>query len=78
MNTNTKSQIDVVKDLYKNVGRKVDYMTALADHMGLSPLTLNNHWFCRFWSIPDDKIEEVIVFTIAYNAKIKNPSKASA
>lgn len=62
MSTETVSLIDNIKQLYPQVGKKAPFVIALAKHMGRSELTLLNHWFCRFWRVPEDDQEEVIAF----------------
>ena len=67
--------LDNIKNLYNDVGPKVPFFTALAVHLDRSPRTLNNHWFCRFWAIPEDQQQEVIAFMqkwIANRNKVKS------
>lgn len=51
-----------IKKEYGKVNGKVKCIQDLADKVGRSPLTLRNHWFAAFWSIPAEDQETVLDF----------------
>ncbi|CAL2077422.1 conserved protein of unknown function [Tenacibaculum sp. 190524A02b] len=57
---------DNLKSLYLKIDNKTKFLQSLADFIGRSPNTLKNHWFANFWSVPDDLIDEVIMFMQNY------------
>lgn len=52
--------IDNIKTLYQQVNKKTDFIKMAADDLGKSPLTLRQHWFGLFWSIPEEHQERVV------------------
>lgn len=58
--------IDNIKALYKQVGNKVRFITALSEVVGRRPMTIQNHWFRGFWNVPKDEEQRVISFMQNY------------
>jgi hypothetical protein len=58
--TETKTNIDTIKELYAQVDKKTQFIIYCAEQLGKAPNTLRHHWFGQFWSIPEDHQEEVI------------------
>lgn len=54
--------MDNIKEMYRDVGLKVPFLTALAAHLDRSVHTLNTHWFARFWAIPESEQVKVVEF----------------
>lgn len=52
--------IENIKNLYTQVDKKTKFIEMVADDLEKSPLTLRNHWFSAFWSIPDEHQERVV------------------
>lgn len=61
--------IDNIKAMYKQVGNKVKFITALSEVVDRAPKTLANHWFREYWCVPKELQETVILFMQNY---IKN------
>lgn len=56
----TVSKIDNIKALYQQVNKKTEFIKVCAAYFGKSALSLRNHWFGNFWSIPEIYVDEVI------------------
>lgn len=52
--------IEQIQDLYSKVKGKTKFIKFAAQEVGNSPLTLRNHWFSAFWSIPAEHQQEVV------------------
>lgn len=46
--------IKEIQGLYAQIQKKTEFIKLVANDLGKSPLTLRNHWFSAFWSIPDE------------------------
>lgn len=51
--------IDEIQALWKKLKNKGVFVKAFAEKLGKSPLTLDRHWFGRYWAIPKEHIQEV-------------------
>lgn len=63
---------DNIKELWKMVDKKTEFIQAAAEDLDKSPLTLRQHWFGSFWSIPEEhqpRIVELLQNTIANQNK---------
>lgn len=58
--------IDNIRSLYKMVGNKVAFIMALSEVNGRAPISMQNHWFGRFWAIPIEEQQNVIAFMQNY------------
>jgi len=56
------TKIDNIKDLYAQVNKKTEFLKNLAPEVNRTPQTLRVHWFAQFWSIPEEKQDDVISF----------------
>ncbi|WP_438423217.1 hypothetical protein [Aquimarina macrocephali] len=45
--------IENIKKLYAKVEDKQKFIEVVAEEFGKDPRTLQNHWFIRFFSVPD-------------------------
>lgn len=64
-----------IKDLYKEVKAKTEFIKAAADDLNKSPLTLRQHWFGNFWSIPEEhqpRVVELLQNTLLTQNQKKN------
>lgn len=52
--------IEKIKNLYSQVKGKTEFIKAVATDLNKSPLTLRNHWFSAFWSIPEENQARVV------------------
>lgn len=75
MKKDIPTPLDNIKALYKQVGRKVDFINALSEANGREPITMYNHWFCRFWAIPKSEQQNVIAFMQKYIKQLNEKSK---
>ena len=66
METKVPTKKDNIKQMYVQVNDRIDYITKLADHLGKSVHTLQNHWFSGFWAIPEKYLDDIIAFTQNY------------
>ena len=51
---------DNIKQLYKEIDRKTEFIQMVADHFKKSPQYLRGHWFSSFWQVPEKYQEELI------------------
>jgi hypothetical protein len=65
-----EEQIERAKELYAKVPVKVILFNSMAKEFAMKPTSLKNGWF-SMWSIPDTKIESVIIYLEKY---VKNLS----
>ena len=49
-----------IKNLWSQVKDKKEFIVAIADHYGMKPRSVENHWFSKYFSIPSRYIDEVI------------------
>ncbi len=69
-----ENTVDNIKALWgelKNDGSKTRFIEACADELNKSPNTLHNHWFARFWQIPE-KHQGRIVELLQNTIKLQN------
>lgn len=57
--TTTEITTAEIKLLWAKVKNKGNFIEALAEKLGRSPLTLDRHWFGRYWSIPKEYMQQV-------------------
>lgn len=58
--------IENIKELYAQIDYKTGFLIQLGESLQKSPLTLRNHWFGNFWSIPEEYHERVVTFMQNY------------
>lgn len=68
------NKTDNIKDLWSKLehGSKTTFIELVAFDLGKSPNTLHNHWFARWWQIPEefkDRVIELLQKTIAQQNK---------
>jgi len=56
------TKIDNIKDLYKQVKGKSNFMLEFSKSIDRTYNTLKNHWFASGWQIPEDKQDETISY----------------
>lgn len=56
------TKIDNIKNLWQEINNKTNFIIAVAHDLDRSPNTLHNHWFARFWQVPEEKQDEVIKY----------------
>lgn len=66
--TSAEMNMERVKELYAQIPAKVTLFNKMARDFDMKPTSLKNHWF-SMWSIPDTKIESVVIYLEKY---IKN------
>lgn len=67
--TENLTKVDNIKEnLWPQVQDKVDFIKKCSADFGRSANTINNHWFGRFWSIPQDLVDDIIVYMQNYIA----------
>ena len=70
----TIAKIDNIKSLWQqlpNDGSKTEFIKLAAEDLGKSPNTIHNHWFARFWQVPEqyeDRVIELLQNTIRNNS----------
>ena len=52
--------IDNIKNLWQKINYKTGFIELCAKELDRSPNTIHNHWFARFWQVPQDMQEPVI------------------
>lgn len=52
--------IENIQELYSQIDEKTKFIILASNHLGKSPLTLRNHWFSAFWSIPEEYQEQIV------------------
>ncbi len=60
------NKIDNIKNLWDSISYKTGFIEKAAEAFGKSKNTLHNHWFARWWSIPETHQDEVISFMQKY------------
>lgn len=60
---------NIKNTLYPEIKNKTSFFIALAKEVDRSPLSLRQHWFANFWSIPEEFQAKVVDFMQKY---IKN------
>ena len=74
MSTEEITKNQNIKNLWAklpNDGSKTEFIKVVAEDLGKSPNTLHNHWFARFWQIPEkhqDRVIELLQNTIRKNS----------
>lgn len=56
----TLTKIDNIKELYAQLNKKTQFIIDCANDLGKSPLSLRQHWFSKFWAIPEDYQDRVV------------------
>ncbi len=62
---------DNVRALYERIGElghghKGKFIVEYSDYIGVSVHTLQNHWFGRFFKIPESRMVQAVVFMQKY------------
>lgn len=57
---NTLTKIDNIQNLYSQIEQKTKFIKEVADHFSLNPQYVRGHYFSSFWSIPEERQDEVI------------------
>ncbi|TXD45875.1 hypothetical protein [Polaribacter sp. IC073] len=57
-----KTKIDNIKNLWKQINNKTAFIIECSSAVDRSANTLHNHWFARFWQVPNEKQDEVIIY----------------
>ena len=52
--------IEKIQMLYSQIEKKTKFIKEVAADLNKSPLTLRNHWFSAFWSIPEESQARVV------------------
>ena len=55
-----KSKIQSIKEKYKAVKSKGEFLLSFTEIADRSFNTLRNHWFCNAWLIPEDVQDKAI------------------
>ena len=64
-------KIDEIKVLWKKIPNKTTFIMVFSKEIGRSANTVHNHWFARFWQVPQAKQDDTIKYMEKY---IKNKS----
>lgn len=70
--------IENIKSLWQQIENKTKFMEMAAEDLGRSPLTLRQHWFAHFWSIPEEHQPRVVELLQNAIKEQNEKSKASA
>jgi len=54
-------KIDNIQNLYHQLYNKTEFVKLVAVELDRSPNTLAHHWFARFWQIPREFEDRVIL-----------------
>jgi hypothetical protein len=68
--------IENIQELYSRIEHKTNFIKLAAKDLGRSPLTLRQHWFAHFWSIPEEYQPRVV--ELLQNTIKKQNEKAKA
>lgn len=68
------SKIDNIKNLWSKIDYKTGFIEDASEAFKRSKNTLHNHWFARWFSVPEDEQDEVIKFMQNY---IKQQNKVA-
>lgn len=52
--------IDNIKKLWPQIDQKTDFILAVSKAVKRAPNTLKNHWFCNFFSVPEENQDLVV------------------
>ena len=64
--------IQNIKNLWKEIDNKTAFIEMAAKDLNRSPNTLHNHWFARFWQVPEEhqsRVVELLQRTIKKQSK---------
>lgn len=70
------NKINNIKQLYGQLkhGTKTSFIELVAFDLVKSPLTIHNHWFARFWQVPEEHQDRVIEL-LQNTLKLQNQTK---
>jgi hypothetical protein len=52
--------IENIQKLWKKLDNKTEFIKLVAEDLDRSPNTLHNHWFARFWQVPEEHQPRVV------------------
>ena len=66
---------DNIKKEFNKCTNKVELIKTVAGQFNMTPMSVKNNWFSRYWAIPDYRQEKLIDLMQKFNEKTYKNSK---